>query len=396
MVPIPYLLGVLIQMNLALALGDPLDGSGVIVQSADGTAKPIIGQRINYVNGEAILRNKDYGKPIAQWQGGSTQAGLAPAVLQPVLRDVMLFGNGKLVGQPKDDDAPDQHHGLLLNASGTVVDNLHVWGVPGTAAVFNRPGNPRKGEPLQFDRCQPYVTRLNAVRVHRGFDLQATDGSFHHINVNNYRDWGIRLSNAIHFSDVHTWGGVGPGVLITGVGNRGSKLYVENSRVGLQIAHGANRNFIDGIRAHTNWTLGILVSGTKNTLRDLEVDTETIGIEINNQYNTLDGGSISVRKEGTGIILNNTTGQTVKLRLDLDGGNIGGAAGLVANAPIERCTIDVLVLGGKVGVDLSKGIGRGNVVRVRSYKTATPVVLPASWDVSNEIVVNGKRLESGK
>jgi hypothetical protein len=334
----------------------------------------------------AVVVTEDYGEKLAQWRGGSTVAGLKPAVLQPRIRDVTIQGMGGSSRPESNAGRPDLYDGILVNASGAVVDNLHVFGIPGTAGVFTRPNNPRSGPVLEWDRNKHELSNLSASDVFRGFYIAGVDNCVRNVAVRGFRDYGVRLGNAIYASELHAWGGTGPGIWLDGNGGRVTSLYGENTTVGI-LADCSGSSVLQ-IRAHTCWDCCLRVNGHKNHFGDLQLDASKIGIEVNDQHNRFDG-RVNAADGATCVVLNNAIGQQIDLTLGMYGQP--QARGLVATTSnVNYCDIKLLVSGGEVGADFSAGLGIRNVIRVTTKDgTKTPIVLPKKWDASNEIIVNG-------
>ena len=335
----------------------------------------------------AVVASERYGLPISAWAVGTTRQGHEPGVFGVSLRDVTIVGSGVSGSPSKDVGKSDRYHGILFNGSGLTVENLHVHNIPGCAGQFGRPANPRHGQTTEVDRIEHSLRRLTAYRVYQGFEFVCADGGVSDVRVCDFRDWGVRFGGAIDATDVHVYGGTGPGIVFAGGNCRARGLVAENVTTGIEVQ--GSRNVLDGVRCFSCEIAGVVVNGRQNQLRGVVVYPDKAlptGIFVGDQRNTVSG---EVEASGIGCAVYNGVGQRIELACSLS--KQPDAIGLVATAKLQFSTIDLVVDGGKVGADFSAGLGENNVIRVRTRNTATPVVLPSSWPASNDITVNGVR-----
>lgn len=334
----------------------------------------------------AIIATEGYGTPIAQWEAGTTKPGHGPAMLKPELRNVTVIGRG-VNGRPSGNvGIPERFHGVLMNGSGGLVENLHAHNIPGTAGEFYRPNNERDGQITVNDRTEFSLRRLYASRVFRGFDIGCVDGVAHDITVQDFRDYGIRIGHSIDYSALHAHGGIGPAILLAGNRGRGRGIVGENAGYGLKVD--GNGHVVFGVRAFTNKTAGVLISGKRNQLYGLDIDADTCtGIHVTNQFNTLSGFVEAKGKTAqTCVVLDNGTGQRIDLALSMK----DGCKGLVATVPVKDNTrIELAIDGGQLGADFSPGIGPGCDIHVRTRGTVE-AVRTTTIHPSSTVTVNGE------
>lgn len=326
----------------------------------------------------------------------SLTPGAIAAVQQPILRDVTICGVAGEVSDRFQYNAgkPVKYGGILVNATGAVVDNLHVFGIPGLGGKFTRSGATGRNGPGQpWDRIEHLLTNLHANSCFSGFDFAGTDLQIRGCVVAGWRgeagEFGIKLSgHANQCSDFHAYGGHGPGIWIAGQGNFGTSLESENDEVGILIDGDGNNFSI--VRCFTCSDCCLRVNGHQNRVNQVLLDATKIGIELNDQHNTV-SGLVNGKGEATCVVLNNAVGQKIDLTLGMYGQP--KARGLVATTgQVHYCDINLLVSGGAMGADFSAGLGRGNRIRVTTKDgNVTPILLPKKWDASNEIIVNGVR-----
>jgi hypothetical protein len=318
------------------------------------------------------------------------------AVQQPILRDVTISG---IEGEVNDrfefnTGKPVKYGGAIVNATGAVVDNLHVFGIPGLGGKFTRSGYTNKVGPGQlWDRPEHLLSTLSAKSCFSGFDFAGTDLQIRGCVVSGWRgdpgEFGIKLSgHANQCSDFHAYGGRGPGIWIAGQGNLGTDLESENAEVGILIDGDGNTFSI--VRCFVITDCCLRVNGHHNSCSQVALVATKTGLELNDQHNTVTG-QVNGTGEATCVVLNNAVGQKIDLTLAMYGQP--KARGLVATTgQVSYCDINLSVSGGAVGADFSAGLGIRNRIRVTTKDaTVAPILLPKTRDASNEIIVNGVR-----
>lgn len=373
-------------------------GQTIIPRWADGNGPPagrLMGgvysatQQTQTLAVPAVIITEDYGQKIAQWQGGTVLPDHRPAVLSPVVRDVTI------AGRPEDEratgslarmrDQPDSYHGLFTSCNGGLFEQIRIHGIPGTAARFGRPINPRKGLIQLYDRTRLRIAGLSVSSCHRGIDNSAVDSSIYHCEANNCRDYGIRIGATQHFGDLHAWN-CGVGIQIDSTGSQGGEVYGDNCGTGLLIE--GWHTTLTGYWSIGCWHAAATINGTQNKLIGFGV--RDAPVTINGQRNTLVDGKIETSGKADCLNLVNGTGQIVR-DVTLSPGD--GRWGIVTTGALNYTTIDVHVYGGAGGLDL-RALGRANTIRLStSGGCREPLRLPPEWDESNEITVNGKPVE---
>lgn len=369
-----------------------------------------------------IVITEDYDQEIRQFQGQLPNDKVRPPVLQPVIRDLTIAGrdvtgddyvkNGAVndAGNP----GVDKYDGLLWKASGGLVENVNFFGIPGTAAVFARGCCPKDkaGEIRPFDNSKLKVWNVNVARCNRGININVVDAIIGNITGAYSKEYILKLSaGATQIAGaVHTWGAE-KGVWIVGSRNWGGPFYVEQGPVALQID--GSSNDLGPIYAHSATVACIVVTGTNNTLRQVRIPMagiEPVGVAINNQYNSIADGRITVADGKKGIAVGWAGGVGLRLRDVHVAGGKGATLIDCSGAPpqfgLTESVIDVHLNGqGAIGLDLVRDngtsvLGPNNTITVTTpakHGLATIVDLPAGWQsttprkTSNVVTINGVR-----
>ncbi len=377
----------------------------------------------------AIVITEGFGERMSQWQLQSK--GATAAVLQPRLRDVSIIGfspdgwlsNKQSVNaQPNkwNKTSPDLYAGFLGQAGGGELDNVTIFGIPGTAAYVTRNGSALSGPQLPFDRVKWNNNKLNIRRVFRGLWQNATDSHVTDVEVEAFRDYGVRLgtyraNGAIQFARIHCYGGGmlaaentgavakasglegidGPAIWIDGDDCHGVDCYGENAPVGLFIK--GSYAALDGFKSLDCWVANVVFAGSHAHVSKAHLDATAIGAHFANQYNTLTDSTIKPTGVARAIVFTNGINQTLRDVVVDSFGNAEGV-GIEVKTTLTNCRITAHVTGGAVGIDFtSGGIGASNVIHLTtSNGTVTPAKLPQGWSTTskrttNDVRVNGLR-----
>jgi hypothetical protein len=354
----------------------------------------------------AIVISEDYGQTIALHGTGSTVPGVLEAINQPIIRDVVVTG---VAGDMPDDfdpitGLPDLYDGILFNASGGIVENLVASMIPGTGGVFNRPsstGSNGIGSP--FDRVEHHLSNLHAYWCWRGFNFAGTDMMGNDVTAAGWRgdddgagswlDYGLKISgNANLFSRFHAYGGSGPAIWITGVGNQCENFYGEQADIGLLVSGAGNR--IRAYYSHDCAESCVKVTGTNNEFSGLNIESESSGsgVDLAQQLNKI-SGQVVCNSGSTGVKLTNGTGHEIDLKINLAATTTTKGLVSVTGAAVDNCKIELFIVdggAGAVGADFSEGLGSKNYINIRTKgAVATPIILPGTWSSTNTIIVNG-------
>lgn len=361
---------------------------------------------------------------IAEWQVGST--GYSAAVLQPRVSNITVTGYttdewasaGSVNDQPwvHNIGSPELYKGLYLYAGGGAVDNLAIMGIPGVALDVGRPISPRNGFAKTFDRLKWNIRDLSVRRVFAGVYEHAVDSHLTNVEVEAFRDYGIKLFASVHFQNLHTYGGGyaagpggGPGIWLESNNNHGGPIYPENSPIGLRV-DGQYSN-VTGIYAHTCATACCAVYGQSTTLSGVYLSSSPIGVLLAADQCNVSDGRIIMQDSGRGIHITAGSDQFIRgLQItgyqpalhghpeDTFGDN---AVGIDVDDVLERSSIDVVVSYCTKGIDFSGGTiaNDGSRVWVRTTNVTTPVTWPAgqTWSTTpnandkRDIRINGER-----
>jgi len=362
----------------------------------------------------AIVATEDYDQDITLWQGGSqTNPGWQPALIWPEVHDVKIVG----VNAPMQEkfityynpDVPYDHDGIVMKGSGMYVDNLYVYGIQGTGGRFVSPDetdDDRDGDAMEFDGRRSVFTKLNGINVLQGFDFDTPGAAIDMIYVAGFREYAVRISGGVQLTNLHTWGGQKIGLEVTGDYNHCTHLYPENSGTGMKIS--GDYNTFSKIYSLSNWTNCVVIEGDWNSILDFELPSGSsagsilisgVGAKlINGAVNVTDTPDDPYEVPDVGIILDEGESHYIQ------GVTLGmyqrtKAIGMEARDTLNSCVIDIIVVGGDVGLDLNYGninrLGVNNRIHVRHPSSAgqvpaTPINLPTtSWHSSNEIYLNG-------
>lgn len=376
----------------------------------------------------AIVITEDFGERISQWQLQSK--GATAAVLQPRLRDVSIIGyspddwlsNKQSVNpQPNkwNKTSPDLYAGFLGQAGGGELENVTVFGIPGTAIYVARSGTPLAGPQLPFDRVKWNNNKLNIRRVFRGLWQNATDSYVTDVEVEAFRDYGVRLGThradgAVQFARIHCYGGGmlaadntaeiekaggmpagvdGAAIWIDGDDCHGVDCYGENAPVGLYIR--GSYAALDGFKSLGCGVANLVFAGSHGHVSKAHLDATAIGAHFVNQYNTLADSTIKPAGAARAIVLANGINQILRDVVVDSYGNAEGV-GIEVKTTLTNCRITAHIAGGAVGLDFtSGGIGASNVIRLTtSNGTVTPALLPPGWSTTpkkttSDVRVNG-------
>lgn len=463
---------------------------------------------------KAIIKTEDFGGAISQWQY-PTSPGYLGAIKQPGLYDCTVMGyhsnyyaSGLVDANPEiwNTTSTDKYGGYFANGSGGNVHDVNFYYIPGLALYFARPQTALQAGPLPYDsRLKWNINNIGICRVFRGIYNNATDSYMTDIEVQDFRDYGVRIGTyhaggAVQYARVHCYGGgmlaslnsaietINPGIGLQGVDspsiwvdgsdNHGSDCYGENSPIGVLFT--GDYNTLKGLYAHTCSVACVVMSGTQNVLSASRLEASAVGVKLANQYNTVNDCYIGVSgNDSKGVQLTNGTGQIVTnckisqyantmscvttastgsgtdatltfaaqaeipfpvgTSITVSGivptgyrgtftvtacttttvtyantttGSMSTAGavssttqvgtGISVESSLTNCLIDgIVVVGGRVGINLSGGVGVGNTIRVKTANGITgavprPVILPSNYgtepkNTTSFVEVNGIR-----
>jgi hypothetical protein len=382
---------------------------------------------------DALVITQDYDVAnMSQWQNGTyQQPGYAAAVLQPVIRNLTIAGydptgnnyadNGSDVNSNPwvQDLLKEQKYDLLrVRANGAEVRNVQLFACPGTAMVITRDVNKLNGQVREFDREINIVSHVCFNRVFSGIDVRSVDHQVEHIEGTRWRDFGVKVSHHHELHDIHVYGGGDYGIWLEGDGNQLTNSYPENVFFGKQNdAFGlyvqGSQNVIQSLRSHSCAEANVWLAGSGNVLdgfwlsdwfRDIQAgETNPLGILLGGQENTVVHGRIDLEAGETGIRITHGERHTIG-DIVLGAYQESTTTGIDADATLNNCKIDVLFVGGGVGLDLhdlveSTSISRlgvaNDIIIQASWlgPTSELIDLPPTWDKSNTIVANGMRIK---
>lgn len=387
----------------------------------------------------AVVITQGIDEPISEWQAGSGPEYTA-AVLQPRITDLSIHGHSSdwttnnVVGdQPNITNLPvgshpDLYDGLRAVGGGGVVREVNIFGVPGTALYVARVVSSRVGKILPYDRVRWDVSRINCRRVFRGTWIDALDSSCADIEVESFRDWGVRIGStlrgSIHFQRIHVFGGGhgddpdgtgGAAIWVDGSNCQGQQIYPENAQVGLHIT--GPHCLIQQLYSHSCGTANVRVWNDHCRINQFHIgdvhDVNTyvtgIGIHMAGQYTTVTDGVLELKNNGStdpaamarAITLQNGSNQCIR-DVRINSHNQANTIGILATAiTLTNSTIDgVFMKGGAKGLDLDAAtipLNGCNYIRFNSEDTADAYDLPANVTTTvnaadtNFILINGTR-----
>ena len=426
-----------------------------------------------YANGVSIPAGQLIGQgPSSTLAGSSTTKdqtvpygvitegiGAGTALWQAQVRDLTYQGysaNNWVSGSQTVDAAPQVNNktspnldsGLKLAGGGGFLGRVTIYGIPGTACFNTRNGSALNVGP--YGRLKWDVQNLNIRRVFRGLHMDGVDSTVENVEVEAFRDYGVRLgtyqtTGAVQFARIHAFGGGmaaadnnstiegyggmkagfdGAAIWIDGDGCHGIDCYGENAYTGLLIR--GSHNMLEGYRGHTNFVSSVNFSGAQNNISHAwlaagyifsSTTYPAIGVIFANQNNTIADSTITVLGASTAISISNGTAQTVRnVYIDSYGNSTG--IGVAPTATLDNCVMDISMAGGAIGLDLCTGgsvgssevsgkidlitggtnrIGYGNKINIRVDGTVTKWGrLPTGWSqtvkkTTNDIRIDGIR-----
>jgi hypothetical protein len=262
--------------------------------------------------------------------------------------------------------------------------------------VSSRPSNPRFDQSNPMDRTKPILRDIAIERAYRGMLLLQVDQFVNNVSIGWVRDYGIKLDNsAAQLQHIHTYGSGQIGVWVASGQNWGNDLLLEDTTIGMKIdAHGTAFTSIVS-RNHSG--KNIEIAGASNTVSDvqLEVASGASGLHISGHLNQLDETRIELAGQSTGIRVANAGGTRLKItNTTIEGTGAAGQVGFLADAVLNDAVIFLDVANLSTGIDLNAGgvsrIGRNNVISITGTTNVGQLAnLPATWDSSNKIYING-------
>ena len=270
----------------------------------------------------AIVMTEHYGEDMAEWYNGAYgHPEYASSVLYAHVRDVTIAGyddtagnysTGGSVGvnpQLTDAGKQDLYDGILLQGNGTLVSDINLSYIPGTALVSSRPSNPRFDQSNPMDRTKPILRDIDIERAYRGMHLLNVDQFVNNVSIGWVRDYGIKLENsAAQLQHIHTYGSGQVGVWVASGPNWGNDLVLEDTTIGMKIdAHGTA---FTGIVSRNHSATNIELAGASNIVSDvqLEVSSGASGMAISGHLNQFDQATIDLNGQSTGIRVTNAGG----------------------------------------------------------------------------------------
>jgi hypothetical protein len=373
------------------------------------------------VDMRAVVITEGYDEDISEWQAGSSDAE-DPAVLQPVLANCTIQGynpngwttDGDVNDQPwvYNTTSPTKYHGFLGYAGGGTVENITIFGIPGIALDVKRRGSTRLGKILQHDRLKWNVGPLNIKRVYAGAWLRATDMFAHDIEVEAFRDWGVRMGSAVQFGRIHAYGGGydqalggGAAIWIEGEQCQGGPIYPENARIGLRVE--GNHAQVNGITSHTCGLHNLMLNGQAACINNIDLRRAPTNVLFAGDQNMVSAGKIQLAEAGIGVKFVDGTPTDSATNLnhvrdvvidgygdkdgdgDVDVTNRGDGSGydeqdsdngigIDVDTTLNNCTIHAFVGNCSTGIDFSGGaIGNtANVIWINTDGVSNDVIWP--------------------
>lgn len=263
---------------------------------------------------KGLVVTEDFGKWLEMWQSNKPNT-FAP-ILQPTIRDITLQGfdfrgddwwNGAAVW-----DQP-YYAGVLWNASGGLVDNVGIFGFP-EAGKFTRTGRleDKAGGLRPYDNEKFKLFNVNVGMCAKGVDIDVVDAVVGGLSGAHCKEYCFKFSRGATqiAGAIHSWGGErGIWFAQSAGGSEGGPFYCEQGPVALQID--SSSNTFHTIKAHSSTVACIVVNGQDNVLRGVRIPlvaATPCGLQINHQYNEVDGARIEVAAGGKGISLGGTHG----------------------------------------------------------------------------------------
>lgn len=294
---------------------------------ASGTAGSLLGWGSTSVLSASATTNEldEDSRAIIITEGFGTTY---PETWQPQLKDFTLIGYSEndwaILGNTvniaphvynKIDE--DLYSGIKALAGGGLLRNVTIYGIPGTGAYINRGGEALGAGPP--GRIKWNVENLTFRRVFRGLHMDSTDCYCTNVEVEAFRDYGVRLgtynaTGACQFARLHVYGGgmsagdndtlrpfapagaivptsyASPAIWIDGDTCQGVDCYAENSPVGV-LFRGTYGTLV-GLYSHTCWVGNVWFARSHCKLDQARIDVQADSFSV--PYDTKAGGTFAV------------------------------------------------------------------------------------------------------
>lgn len=379
--------------------------------------------------------NADHDTGPSQWQFQTE--GNSPAVLSPKLGRCTVAGYGPNWNNQNDVENaaplfnlgaslthpdPDKYHGGILMGMGGYVAEADFACIPGTGLIVRRNGTDLQNRHLEYDICWWLVEHINIQRVFRGLDYQVNDAFLGVIEVQSFRDYGVRIGSStegavtgtIYGHDINCYGGGhatepngtgGAGIWIDGPQCRLDRIKGDHNPLACLVSNW--KNHINGFTSD-ECPIGLrhklAASYCVTMLIEITVPDGGVGIQNEGKHNTYSKGSIT-NGTGIGVNIDSTDAAEGLIIDDLLISNLGESGTCIkCPHPLKDAKIESVGAGGDgtVGLDLSGGDITGwtwIIWNTKSGEEINPIIWPnpsQPWtetetDTQTDVRINGRR-----
>ena len=310
----------------------------------------------------------------------------------------------------------DRYAGAMLDAAPAIVEGVTAFGIPGTGVLVTRSGSyaNKTGQHRPFENAASRIDDVHISRCFRGLWVKNIDAVVGRVTGAYSRDFLLRLSAGVKLDGgVHTWGSL-CNCMFVGSGVWGGPIYTESGGIGLY-------EFIGGkdlgpIYNFKNAIAALYVNGTNSRYQLISTQAtgtnpplQPVAVICADQQNTFEMPQTVITDGGIGILMLSGTRQRVRGNFATQGDNSIGIALRSAWRDVKNLlngsALELSFISGSKGVGLdlvdSDGVsqfGVNNFIRIQRVHSADfrtlnlPAIAPSSWNSTNVITVNGRRV----
>ena len=293
----------------------------------------------------------------------------------------------------------DRYHGIDISSGGADINNVHVYGIPGTAVRATRQAEALSAGPLA--RLKPNIEKLSIRRAFRGLDYTTTDGTVSRVDIEATRDYGAKFETAIQFDRIHSYGGGmnrhkmnnlrtivagagkpttifpglgydSPGIWFKGSYNHGTDCYPETYPVG--VLCGGSYNSIHGIYSHGISACNVVFANSHN---EIAKGVMIVSGRYSETWEPLWQIAYDGRSAGTAF----SVGETITFSVNSSATGIVTGITLDATNPTTVGTLTVIRVSGYPPLDNARMTG-GTSGATADVNT-TPRVTSGAWFEAN-------------
>lgn len=318
----------------------------------------------------------------------------------------------------------DLYHGAMIRGSGSRIENVGFYYIPGTCIQLRAGGGSRNGQFGPWDSEKSVVRNVSFKRAYRGLDIFISDAVCGEIEAEGLDEYAIKVQDNCGGLQIDGWvHAYGIGNVCLWVDNDAGKVfgagpfYLENANYGAYLE--SNGGLLSNFHSHTCTTANVALTweAERWTLEnvDIVVNNNTasvpVGIRWDGWHNSVIGGVIECGEaDAIGVVFGEVQVGSQMRGAILKGVQLYGPSdttgtGIVVEHTLRGCYIQVHA--DRIGTvaDFLDGatdrIGTGNTIVItyddETVNGATPVELHADWTTTpdasedNFVMINGVR-----